>query len=104
MRRSVPTLRRESLALDAMSQRNGSLQIGRRPSPTADRRQRHASRRARVQLTMIECLAAIELPVVKSIQESRREFRRNNLVPSKSNQSLQQHAESQTGTGRQPAP
>ena len=94
MRRKVPTLRREPLALNAMRQRDSSLQIGGRPAPAADRRQRHASRRARVPLTMIESLTAIELSLVQPIEESGSELRRNDPVLSESSQPLEQHAQS----------
>ncbi len=77
-----------------MRQRDSSLQVGGRPPPAPDRRQRHSGRRARVSLTMIECFAAIELAFVQSIEEPGSKFRRNNLVPSQSSQPLEEHAQS----------
>ena len=104
MRRNVPTLRLESLALDAVGQRDGSLEVGRRPSPAADRRQRHPGRRARVSLAMIESLAAIELALVQPVKESGRERHGNNLVPAKSSQTLKEHSQPKAGARRHPAP
>ena len=90
-----PHVAPQPLALHAMGQRDGSLEIGCRPAPAADRRQRHSCRRARVPLTMIESLAAIEFSLVQSIEKSGRELGRNNPMPSESSQPLEQHAQSQ---------
>ena len=93
----------EPLALDAVRQRDRSLQIGGRAAPAADRRQRDSRRRARVSLTMIERLAAIEPSLVQPIEKSGRELGGNNPVPPEPSQPLEQHAQPET-RHRRPSP
>ena len=67
-RRRVPTFRRSWSASTRWARADGAFQVGGRPAPAADGRQRDPRRRARVQLAEVERLAAVELAVLEPVR------------------------------------
>ncbi len=99
MRRNVPTLRlNRSLSTRCASATARSRSAAGRPQRrTAARATRAAG--TRMSLTMIESLAAIEPSLVQPVEEAGRELGGNDLVPSESSETLEEHPQSESGAG-----